>query len=204
MKDTKVLTVHTLVADLKTPCADLVAATFQYGLNPAMVDGTVCNFALHYMCDTIEHMRNLLAFNARMLKVGGVFIFTVMDGKSVHELLKPLKQGQQWEARENGVLKYAIKKNYTSDKLTACGQMISVLLPFSDEMYDEPLCNVDVVISEATKLGFAVELDSSMITFADKFARADAALAHALTTDDKQYIGLHKFVSLRKMKEVRM
>lgn len=200
IKDVKSLTVHTLVADLKTPHKDLVASTFQFGINPAMIDGIVCNFALHYMCDTIEHIRNLLMFNARMLKVGGVFIFTVMDGKSVFDLLKPLSTGQQWEAREDGVLKYAFKKNYSGEKLSPSGQMISVLLPFSDEMYEEPLCNVDTVIAEATKLGFEVELNSPMTAFMDKFSRADRSLFDKLTENDRKYIALHRYCSLRLIK----
>lgn len=200
VKDVKSLTVHTLVADLKTPYKDLIASTFQFGVNPAMVDGIVCNFALHYMCDTIEHIRNLLMFNARMLKVGGVFIFTVMDGKSVFDLLKPLSTGQQWEAREDGVLKYAFKKNYSGEKLSPSGQMISVLLPFSDEMYEEPLCNVDTVIAEASKLGFEVELNSPMTAFMDKFSRADRSLFDQLTENDRKYISLHRYCSLRLIK----
>ncbi len=197
------LTIHTLVADLKTPYRDLIASTFQYGVTPGQVDGIVCNFAIHYMCDTIEHLRNLLIFNSRMLKIGGLFIFTVMDGKAVFELLRPLARGQQWESRSDGVLKYAIKKNYSGEKLSHSGQLISVLLPFSDEMYDEPLCNIEAVISEAAKIGFDVELNSSMITYAAKFATARPVSAAKLTQEDRDYIALHRFCSLRKTREIK-
>ncbi len=201
IKDVKSLTIHTLVADLKTPYKDLVANTFQFGINLGLIDGIVCNFALHYLCDDLNNLRNVLLFNSRMLKIGGLFIFTVMDGKAVHELLRPVKINQQWEARENNVLKYAIRKLYAGDKLTPVGQKVSVLLPFSDEMYEEPLCNVDTVITEAAKLGFEVELNASMDKFADKFLRADKALSDRLTPDDKKYVALHRFCSLRKIRE---
>lgn len=203
VKDVKSLTVHTLVADLKTPYKDLIVDTFQFGLNVGLADGIICNFALHYMCDTIEHLRNMLIFNAKMLKVGGLFIFTVMNGKKIFDLLKPLSFGQQWESREDGVLKYAIRKDYRGDKLTPTGQMISVLLPFSDEMYQEPLCNIDTVVAEAGKLGFELELCGPMTTYMDKFGRADRALADRLTDEDKKYIELHSYVSLRKVKEIK-
>lgn len=203
IKDVKSLTVHTLVADLKTPYKELIASTFQYGLNPSMVDGIICNFALHYLCDTIEHIRNLLMFNARMLKIGGVFIFTVMDGKSVFELLRDVPTGQRWESRERGVLKYAIKKNYVGNKLSSSGQMISVLMPFSDEMYEEPLCNIEVVIAEAARLGFEVEMNASMVTFKEKFARADRALYDRMTEEDFKYVSLYKYVSLRLVKQIK-
>jgi hypothetical protein len=200
VKDVKTLTVHTMVADLKTPAQELIAATYQYGLNPGLVDGIVCNFALHYMCDTIEHLRNILSFNARMLKVGGVFIFTVMDGKAVFELLRQVERGQRWEARESDRVKYAISKLYAGTTMTPVGQMISVMLPFTDEMVEEPLCNVDTVISEARKLGFELELNESMASKLDQFARADKTLYSRLSPEDKKYIELFRFVSLRLVK----
>jgi hypothetical protein len=81
--------------------------------------------------------------------------------------------------------------------------MISVLLPFSDEMYQEPLCNIDNVVAEAGKLGFELELCSPMTTYMDKFSRADRALADRLTDEDKKYIDLHSYVSLRKIRDVK-
>lgn len=200
VKDVKNLTVHTLVADLKTNYRDLISSTLCYGISSGGVDGTICNFALHYMCDTLEHMRNLLLFNASMLKVGGVFIFTVMDGASIFALLKNIPTGKQWEVREDGVLKYAIQKNYVGDKISAAGQNISVLLPFSDVLYEEPLCNVEAVIKEARALGFEVELNAKMSSFLGEFKQAAPALFAKLTDGDREYIDLHKYVSLRKIK----
>ncbi len=193
------MVVHTLVADLKTKNDELIAATYQYGYSPNTVDGVVCNFALHYMCDTIDNLRNMLIFVSKMLKVGGVFIFTVMDGAAVFELLRGMETGQQWEVREN-VIKYAIKKEFVGDKLTPAGQMISVKLPFSDEMYKEPLCNVDVVIAEAKKLKLELEVNSSMTEYLEGFTRVNASLADRLTPDDKKYISLHRGVTMRRVK----
>ena len=200
IKDTKNLTVHTLVADLKTPYGTIINSTAQFGLNPGLVDGIVCNFAIHYMCDGIENLRNLLLFNSKMLRVGGLFIITVMSGKKVFELLREYTRGQQWEVREDGALKYALKKNYAGDKIASTGQMISVLLPFSDTMYDEPLCNIDLLITEASKLGFELELNASMTTYMTKFSQADRALYDRLTDDDRKYIDLHSYITLRKIK----
>lgn len=201
VKDVKSLTVHTLVADLNSPYKDTLASIYQFGINLGIVDGVICNFALHYFCDTLEHIRNILQLCSRVLKVGGLFIFTVMDGKSVFDTLKSQPTGSTWSVKEGEITKYAIKKLYVGDKLTTAGQMISVMLPFSDTMYEEPLCNVDVVISEAEKLGFAVELNSSMTSYMNKFAHADRTLHDRLSPDDKSYISLFKFVSLRLIKE---
>ncbi len=202
-KDIKSLTIHTLVADLKMPYEDLIAATFQFGTKPEMIDGIICNFALHYMCDTIEHIRNVLLFCARMLKVGGVFVFTVLDGASVFEVLNGLTRGETWQLQENNIVKYAIRKEYVGAKLSSSGQMISVKLPFSDTMYEEPLCNVSAIISEAAKLGFAMELNDSMSTYLEQFARANKPMFERLSPGDKQYIGMHRYVCLRRVRNVR-
>jgi hypothetical protein len=196
------MTVHTLVADLKSPPEELIASTLQFGLNPGIVDGVIINFALHYMCDTIEHIRGLLSFIAKMLRVGGLFMFTVMDGRAIFDLLSGLETNQQWESREDGILKYAIKKKYVGKQLTETGQTISVLLPFKDEMEDEPLCNVEMVISEAKKFGFAVELNESMITYKSVFEKQNKFLHDQLTPGDIEYIKLHKYVTLRLVKQI--
>ena len=200
----KNLTVHTLVADLKTAYADLSAKTHQFGINAGMMDGIVCNFALHYMCDTIENLRNVLMFNAKMLKVGGLFMFTVMDGTAIFSLLSGLKFGQTWEVRQDGVIKYAIRRDYKDDNLSKTGQNISILLPFIDEMQSEPLCNVDTVINEATRLGFSVELNNNMVDMMDMFAGHNKGLFNRLTSDDKHYISLFKYVSMRKIKDIKL
>ena len=195
--------IHTLVADLRKDSAALVSDVYQFGAYPGEVDCVVCNFALHYLCGRIEDLRNLLMFNATMLKTGGVFMFTVMDGAAVHELLKPYKEGQTWESREGDVVKYAIKKKYDSAKLLPAGQMISVLLPFSSEMYDEPLCNIDTVIKEAKALGFEPEENSSMDTMFEDFAKVDSGMYSKLTDEDKKYIALHRYVTLRLVQRKR-
>jgi len=201
VRDHKSMTVHTLVMDLKTPRGEIIASTMQYGLNPGIVDAIVCNFAIHYLCDTIENLRNVLHFNADMLKPGGLFIFTTMDGEAIFKLLSGLSSGQRWESRENDVVKYAIVKKYQGNTLSQTSQMISIKLPFTDEYMDEPLCNIDLVISEAKKLGFSLELNDSMLTYYNKFAAVNRGLADKLTEEDKKYIGLHKYVSLRLVKK---
>jgi len=203
-KDVKSTTIHTLVADLRKPFPELLASTYQFGAYPGVVDGVVCNFALHYLCDTTEHIKNYLAFVAKLLKVGGLFMFVVMDGAAVFNLLKDIPSGRRWESREGEVIKYAITKKYAGDKLAAVGQMISVLLPFSDESYDEPLCNVANVITEATRIGFSVELNASMAEFSVKFAAANKALSDQLTDEDRAYNSLFKYVTLRLVKAPKM
>lgn len=198
-KDVRGMTIHTLVADLKTPEADLVAKTYQYGFNVGTVDGMVCNFALHYMCDTLENLRNLLIFISRMLKRGGLFYASVMNGKAIFELLKGLKYGETWLRSEDNVPKYEIKKMYREDKLAKTGQMIHIRLPFTEELVPEPLCNIENLISEAAKVGLQVEINDSMGSYMTKFSKLDNNIYGQLTDDDCKYIELFTSISFRRV-----
>jgi hypothetical protein len=197
VKDMKNLTVHTMVADLTTDSETLMAGMTQYGIVRGGIDGIVCNFALHYLCGTVENIHNFLGLNSALLKIGGVFMFVVMSGQKIFELLK---DEQTWESRENNRVKYAIKRKYSGSVLTPAGQVISVLLPFAPDMYDEPLCNIEFILAEAENYGFEVVTNSSMSAYMDQFGRADSGLAAKLTPEDKKYIDMHSYVVLRKAK----
>jgi hypothetical protein len=201
-KDSKNLTIHTLVADLKTPSNELISLIYKFGANKDAIDGIVCNFALHYLCDVMTNIKNILTFNAKMLRVNGIFMFTVMDGAKVFKLLSEnhISQNMTYEIREGEILKYAITRKYAGDKFAKMGQIISVLLPLNDKMLDEPLCNVDMVIAEAKKLNFEVEICNCMDKYLDAFKYADKALYDRLTQDDIKYISLHSVITLRKIK----
>jgi hypothetical protein len=187
------------VADLKTSADVLVDRVIKYGVNRESIDGIVCNFAIHYMCDTAENIKNFISFVAKLLKPGGMFIFTTMDGKKVHEQLRDVKSGSMWTLVEDDMTKYAIRKEFSGD-LAKYGQKISVKLPFSNEMYEEPLCNIDYVISVCEKHGFSMEIYSSMDTYLDKFKKADRGLYDKLTHNDITYNSFHAFVTLKKIK----
>jgi SAM-dependent methyltransferase len=200
VKDVKSLTVHTLVADLKTPVDELIAKTMPFGINTHSTDGIVCNFAIHYLCDTTANITNFMQFVSRMLKTDGVFIFTTMSGEKVFEALEGINTNQTLDMNEGEIVKYALRKEYDGKKLLNTGQMIAVKLPFSDEMYSEPLCNIDYVIGLGKKFGLELEQNSLMTTYMEKFKKADRGLYDRLTETDHKYIALHSFVTLRKVK----
>lgn len=200
VKEGKSLTVHTLVADLKSPAEEMIAKTAPFGINTASVDGIVCNFAIHYLCDTAGHIANFLQFVSKMLKTGGIFIFTTMDGGKVFNELSTVQQGGTWEVTESDVIKYALRRDYDGKKFAQTGQMIAVKLPFSNEMYQEPLCNIEYVISVAKKYSLELEQYSPMDTYMERFKKADRGLYDRLTDGDRKYIALHSFVTLRKVK----
>ena len=201
------MTIHALVADLKTNADVLIKDIVdQFPINAGLMDGIVCNFALHYMCDKIENMRNVLEFNSKMMKVGGIFLFTTLNGRKVFDILKDTAEGDSWQDTDAepgepaSSYKYVIKKLYSGKVFAPAGQLISVKLPFTDEMITEPLSNIEVIVAEAKKFGLSVELNESFSGYLDKFAVADNKLYVQLGNADKRYIALHQFVSLRKVK----
>jgi hypothetical protein len=192
--------VHAMVADLKTPYEKTIGRMRDFGALPGSCDGAVCNFAFHYMCDTNEHIHNFLQLVGTLLAKDGVLMITVMDGQRVFDLLADLKTGEQWTAMAGERPQYAIKKKFTGANLAKYGQTISVLLPFSDEMYDEPLCNVANLTVVAKKYNLALELSLPFNEYLEQFSRADSSLFGRLTDVDKHYIGLHQMLTFRKIK----
>jgi hypothetical protein len=153
--------------------------------------GIVCNFAIHYMCDSLESIVNFMKFAAHMCRPGGHFMFTTFSGSRVVEALKGRPQGDIMEWPESGVVKYAIGKLYAGDTLSQWGQMISVKLPFVAEMREEPLANIDAICAIADRVGFTLVVEKSFGDF------DSSALSMQLSDVDKEYIALHTLVVLR-------
>ncbi len=216
-KATHAMTVHTMVRDLKTSYKDLLRDTGKVVL-PNTCDGIVCNFAIHYFCDNIQNIRNLLNYISNMLKIGGVFIFTTLNGNKIFERLKDISKDGQYEINDNvdggdagdsdssdssdnvNTSKYIIKKLYSSDKISSTGQNIAVRLPFTDELREEPLANIDTIIAECERCGMELELNEPFDIYMRQFENADKSLYSKLSRGDIEYISLHQFVSVRKIK----
>jgi len=192
----KILIMH---ANLKDDHASLLKKINDLGYAKHSKNVCTSNFALHYLCDTEANIKNIVELVDSLLIKGGLFVFTVMDGKAIFDLLSDLDEGQKWVAMENGVEKYGIKKLYSGAKIEPSGQTISVRMPFTNEYYEEPLCNVEYIIKLFTAKKYAVEMNSN---FLDKINSPEVLSAKAggrLTANDKHYIGLQRYVSLRKM-----
>lgn len=191
------LTIHTLVADLSQPSVDTVVACRQYGIAAGLVDGVNCSFGLHYMCDSESNISNILTFVHTMLRKGSSFMFTVMDGDKIFKLLKttPL-----WEIKENDVVKYRIRKQYSGNTLSHAGQNISILLPMSSEEKTEPLCNITYLVAVAKKMGFELTLRCSFWDHIDRVENMARHVFSELTDNDKTYIELYSIVVFKKIK----
>jgi SAM-dependent methyltransferase len=203
-RDNTNMTTFILEADLKD-AAPLEKKVARFGYYAGETDAIFCNMALHYLCDTRESINGVLQFVAKMLRPDGKFAFVVMDGQAVFDKLAPFAPGKTWEKHEGAVLKYAIRKDYSSTKLLEVGQNISVLLPFVDtaggsvpELRPEPLCNVSYVIKRAEKMGLKCIYNESISTCLPSFRANFTSLFEKLTEDDKEYAAMHRAVCLVK------
>lgn len=177
------------IADMKTTHVDLVALAEKYGYTENNVDGVVCNFAIHYMCDTMANIVNYLRFVARMIMPGGHFLFTCMSGERIAALLEDLPPGESYEWRHEETVKYKIVKLYKG-KRAGWGSTIAVKLPFSQELREEPLAPIEQIITIAKKMGFEPVQNDPMSLF-------QIQSGDALADIDREFIALHQVVVLR-------
>jgi hypothetical protein len=187
--------VRALVADLSQPFGDTVEQLRSIGVPvDEGVDAVVANLMIHYFMGSTESMKNIVALCCGTVKIGGQVIITAMMGNRVHSLFtdSKIKEGQTWDIHQEGVLKYSLKRLYTSSELEKAGQKIGVLLPFSDgHLYEECLVNFAALTDEFVKRGFRC---LSMVPFnrhLDEFRPHNQTLFDLLTPDDKTYLGLY-------------
>ncbi len=192
----KTMTIHALTADLTITAPDLIAQVRQFGVSTGQINGINCGFALHYLCDSVAHIKNILEFVSKMLFKGSYFIFSVMDGQKVFDLLQA--NNGVWKVTTGGVTKFCIRRHYTGTTLANTGQTISVLLPMSNEEKKEPLCNIDYVVGAAAKNHLEFVTRKSFWDAADNVESTAKHIYDALDDDDRFYIGLYSYVVLRR------
>lgn len=194
--------IHTLARDLKDKAESISAEIDKFGFRKNDADFVMMNFAMHYMCDKTENIRNLAKLVNNLLKKGGVFVFTVMSGESVFNALIDTKYSESYKIMEDDatdvVVKYEIKKLYKGTDLADVGQTIAVRLPFREDLLEEPLCNIKHVISVFEKKGFELQDNSSFSDMLVSFERSRRDEFSKLSENDILYSNLHSYVILKK------
>lgn len=191
--------IFTKVADLTDDWKKIINSVQRIGIPIGDIDVVLCNFAIHYIATTSQNLRNFVQIVRNLLKPGGYFIFTCFNGEKIFELLK---EKNEWNIRDGEVLKYSIKKKYTSSNFELFGQKVDVILPFSrGQYYEESLINISNIISVFKTNKFTCEKRSSFDNLLAEYKRVNPVQFHKITEHDKQYTGLHDFVVLRKHSE---
>lgn len=182
-------------ADFTDPYATTVASLRQFPAFPAKgADAVVCNLAAHYAFDSAAGMQNFVRLHKALLRPGGLAVFTLLDGEAVMAKFARDKvaPGQSWDVREDGVLKYSIKRLFPQQKLTPAGQKIGVLLPFSrGELYEEYLTNITALTAAFKREGFKLSDRRSVWNGGDSRQPGEK---RALTEGDVEWLSM--FVTL--------
>lgn len=190
----------TWVADLSRP-AKLILEEYK-NYNPPLqgADGLMINFAIHYIANTIPKLKNFINIAKGMLRIGGRVIITCFDGEQIFNLLNGLDRLQSWDVYEDTVLKYSIRKLYSSGTFSH-GQKIEVKLPFTgDEYYEESLMDTNLIIEEFEKEGFEYEIFNPFGVYLSYFERVNSKLYSKLTEDDKKYTNLYSALTFYRSK----
>jgi len=172
------------------------------GFPSAGADAVVCNLAVHYFAGSAENLQNFAALCRGLVREDGHVILTLFLGDRVHEHLEREKvgTGETWEARQEGVLKYALRRDYAEGELTPAGQQVGVLLPFSGgNLREEFLVNVGFLLEVFAARGFSeVGLSGSLGELLEEFRKNNAPTFNRLTPDDKLWVSLMGEIVLRR------
>ena len=196
------LTLFILNADLSKNYEEIVKKIT--GINGYPTNGAnamVINLAIHYMCDTKAHITNFVKLCEHMIAPGGKMVITAMFGDLVHKLLMDnnIETGSAWSKYQDGVLKYSIRKDYTSKEMVDVGQPIGVLLPFSvGDYYVESLVNTDYLVSLYNDHGFDLVEKVPFSKYFKIYETHSQSRFRQLTPDDLEFLSLYGEIILKK------
>lgn len=161
---------------------------------PKQVNLIICNFAFHYFLRNKLTTSNICKFISHYLKPGGRFVFSAFDGVKIVELMN--ETGGKWMVKENDILKYSIIKKYKGDFLVDIGQMINVLLPFSDEeYYPEYLINIKYIEAEFMKYKIKLELSKSFADYIEEYKHNNREKYAEMSENDIKFCSLYSWYS---------
>jgi len=188
------------VSDITTLTPDALRADFAaIGIPPHSFSSVVSTFAFHYFCTDRVTVTRVFELASAALAEDGTILITTMNGAEVHNRLKAsggvyeLNDEEDHATEEHSRAKYRIEAAYPiTEEFREFGQMIRVSVPFSERMYDEPLCNFDAIATIAESCGFVRQ---GSIRFSDTFLPAwNTATNIRLTHADREYTALFEML----------
>ena len=196
------LTLFILNADLSKDYKEIAnKITSIEGYPAAGANAMVINLAIHYMCDTTDHITNFVKLCANLVASGGKMVITAMFGELVHKLLidNNIETGKAWSKYQDGVLKYSIRKDYNAKEMVDVGQAIGVLLPFSvGDYYTESLVNTDYIIALYAEYGFDLVEKVPFSKYFRIYETHSQSRFRQLTSDDLEFLSLYGEIILKK------
>lgn len=154
IQDEKFNTLAKIFFGIKTKgdIKDKVLLPFHNRANRKKFELVSCMFAIHYMFDKIESLQNCINNIDMLLKDGGYFFGTCLDGYLVSE---KLKSKDKITGIKNNKLLWSIEKKYkkfNKDKpLKNIGQKITVYVETINQELDEYLVDYNLLKHELSK-----------------------------------------------------
>jgi len=132
------------------------------------------------------------------LEIGGKFMFTCLDGKSIFDKLKSAKFNDWGDSK-----KYIIRPKFTTRRFMG-SEEIEILLPFSNgELYTEYMVNSNNIKKEMKLRGLKLESDINFSdAYLDIFKKSDPENYKKINNIDKEYLQLLKACVYIKEKEM--
>lgn len=132
----------------------------QYGVAVEGFNISSCQFALHYFFENNVVFHEFLRNLAECTAIGGYFIGTCYDGKTVFKRLQPKIKGEGIAIMKRDRKLYEITKMYDEtgfpDDETSLGYMIHVYQDSINKTFPEYLVNFDYLVQMLSNYGFVL------------------------------------------------
>ncbi len=185
-----------------------------------------CQFSLHYFFENVHTLHQFARNVAECTKVGGLFVGTCWDGKTVFELLKPRRMGDSHSIFRYGTKLFSIGKLYDysafPDDELSLGYPVSVYQESIGQSFVEYLVNFDFFFRVMENYGFVLVPPEETVKFGfsrgsgmfselyrhmmDELRRQPSTtrygMANAMTDDEKAISFLNRYFILRKTHHV--
>ena len=151
-------------------------------------------FAVHYMFADVDKARKYLQNVKQLLRPGGIFIGTCMDGKLVDAMLEenPTSRGTAGKSPNQTTI-WEVSKAY--DAFKPYGSIINVFLERTGHTIPEPLVDFDTFVDLAKNYGLAL-VESS--TFDALYPAHVGELDEPLTADEERFSFLNRTFTFQK------
>ena len=117
-----------------------------------------CQFALHYFLESAETLQGFVRNLSECTKLGGYFIGTAYDGKTLFKLLNNKAKGESIQIIEDGKKIWEVVKNYSSDTFednsSSINYRIDVYQESINQLISEYLINFDYLNRVLENYGF--------------------------------------------------
>lgn len=173
-----------------------------YNIMQSQFEVVSCQFAIHYMFATDESLETFCANVNKVMKEGGYFMGTCLDGAKVNELLESTEDGKKLGKLNENVI-WMLKKKYDKYEEMKTGQLISVYLESINRIYDEYLVDLKLLEDKLAKYNIKVltqvdlnklEIKSSIGNFKDWYDKEKYPMADVL----KEYSFLNTWFVFKK------